>query len=107
MKYLCIGGHHDGKRVELADPRPRIVLPIYPKREHSRYDEPVDDLETELYVALPFEANGGRFIVYAIDGMSAYQALEALIEGYSTKQPEPMKLKYQSEYDAINNRRTP
>lgn len=84
MKYLFIGGHNDGKRVELHEPLPKICLPIYPKRS-NRIDEPFEDYKTEIFEAIPFEANGGRFWIYAISGMSPYQALQALIERY----PDP------------------
>ena len=107
MKYLFIGGHNDGRRVDLQDPLRIIVLPIKEKASLGICDKS-SDYKTEAFKAIPFEANGGTFIVYALCGMSAYQVLHTLIERYPTpKQPEPMKLKYQSKYDAINNRRTP
>lgn len=40
------------------------------------------ELNVEGFNALPFAADGGRFIVYALDGISPYQALQALIERY-------------------------
>ena len=82
MKYLFVGGHNNGKRIELPDnPPPRIVMPVYPS-EPSKYDAPA-----EYFEAIPFEAEGGRFIVYAIYGMSPLQVLEALIEKYPAPTP--------------------
>jgi len=105
MKYLFVGGHNNGKRIELPDnPPPRIVMPVYPS-EPSKYDAPA-----EYFEAIPFEAEGGRFIVYAIYGMSPLQVLEAMIDRYpeiksSPARSEGMTLKYQNELDAINRRR--
>ena len=72
MECLFIGGHNDGKRIELDSPKPRIVLPIYPKRQKYILDETFEDLKTEWFEAIPFEANGGRIYVYAICGMILY-----------------------------------
>lgn len=84
MRCLFIGGHNDGRRVEVHNAIPIITLPVK-KKPSIDIDEPSsmsDVFTTEHFEPIRFEACGEVVTVYGLYGISPYQVLASLINCY-------------------------
>lgn len=106
MKHLFIGGSHDGERINIDDSTRHVkVFEKHCAPTHFKYSDPYPEIKAEHYRPFQLQVDRVIFTVYVLDSLKDEHVVDMLLDSYSPKQPEPMKLKYQAEYDAINNRR--
>ena len=77
MRFVLVGGHRDGERVDLL-PHQQWVQFAVPREPMGRKST----MELETYVAVRFSGGTEPRVVMALSGMSADEVLAKLIEGY-------------------------
>lgn len=77
MKCLFIGGTNDGKQIYVRDAEDKKAI-LIPRAGNN------SPMEAEKYISQKIKVSlfGDHITVFAVDGMSFREMLEALIEGY-------------------------
>ena len=79
MKYLFLGGHDDGKRIEVPEGHRTVVVRSIAtgdlSLERTTYD-------AEIYEKILLRGEIEDFWIFVLKGMSGNEALRRLIEGY-------------------------
>ena len=82
---VMVGGANDGRRVEVEVGQPFLCLPVRVPYSIGA-DEEIDISRVcytvERFIPHCFHANGLRFTVFGLEGMSPDEILSRLIEGY-------------------------
>lgn len=94
-RVLFMGGCKDGERLNLTELRPhmyfdRSIRPNFPVVDWNTLDQTVPNIQikTEVYKLERMRAEEAVFHLYVPDSWTGPQMLQALIEGYTNKEPK-------------------
>ena len=90
MKFLFIGGSHDGERINVEDSARHIrVFEKHHTPEDVKYSDHYPVLKVEHYRQFDLQVNNIIFKVYAFDSLLDEHVVDMLLDNYSPKRPCP------------------